>query len=128
MNKKGIPFPSMPHSDNSTEDSQLLDVQKIFPRIFELSNNGILVFNQDFRIEFTNIQASELSGFPKDQLIGKDFRDLISPEDQEKLSNLTAQMHLRSDESTKVSTEFKLITKSLPSRLNAGCGVTFIFI
>jgi PAS domain S-box-containing protein len=116
MNKKGIPFPAMDHSDNSTEDSQLLEVQKIFPRIFELSNNGILVFDQDFRIEFTNIQASELSGFPKDQLIGKDFRDLISPEDREKLSNLIAQMHLRSDESTKVSTEFKLITKSKAPR------------
>ena len=57
-----------------------------------------------------------MSGFPKDQLIGKDFRDLISPEDREKLSNLIAQMHLRSDESTKVSTEFKLITKSKAPR------------
>jgi PAS domain S-box-containing protein len=102
----------MDHSNNSTEDNQLLEVQKIFPRIFELSSNGILVFNQDFRIEFTNIQASELSGFPKDQLIGKDFRDLLTSEDGEKLSSLADQMRLRSDESTKVSTEFKLITRS----------------
>ncbi|MBN1662539.1 MAG: PAS domain S-box protein [Deltaproteobacteria bacterium] len=116
MNEKGIPFPSINQSNNSTEDHQLLEIQKIFPKIFELSSNGILVIGRDFRIEFTNIQASELSGFPKDQLIGKDFRDLISPEDREKISNLTAQMHLRSDESTRVSAEFKLITKSKATR------------
>ncbi|MBN1382000.1 MAG: PAS domain S-box protein [Deltaproteobacteria bacterium] len=112
MNKKRISFPAMDHSESTTEDSQLLEVQKIFPKIFELSNNGILVFDQTFRIEFTNIQASELSGFPKDELIGRDFRDLIFPEDREKLSNLIAEMHLQSDENTTVSTAFKLITKS----------------
>ena len=116
MSKKRIHFPATDHSDNSTEDSQLLEVRKIFPKIFELSNNGILVFDRDFRIQFTNLQASELSGFPRDQLIGKNFKDLFSPQDQEKLSNLVAQMHLRSDESTKAGNEFKLITKSKAKR------------
>ncbi len=81
-----------------------------------MGNDGILVFNQDYRIEFANILASEITGFSKDQLIGKEFSDLLSPEDQEILSSLPTQMRLQSNENPKVCTEFKIITKSKTQR------------
>jgi PAS domain S-box/PAS domain S-box len=97
-------------------EPQLLDVHQALPEIIELSNDGILVFDQDYRIEFANILASEITGYSKDQLIGKNFSDLLSPADQEFLLSLPTQMRLQSNENPKVCTEFKIITKSKAPR------------
>jgi two-component system NtrC family sensor kinase len=97
-------------------EPHLLDVHQALPKIIELSNDGILVFDQDYRIEFANILASEITGFSKDQLIGKKFSDLLSPEDQEFLLSLPTQMRLQSNENPKVCTEFKIVTKSKTQR------------
>jgi PAS domain S-box-containing protein len=97
-------------------EPQLLDVHQALPEIIELSNDGILVFDQDYRIEFANILASEITGYSKDQLIGKNFSDLLSPADQEFLLSLPTQMRLQSNENPKVCTEFKIITKSKTQR------------
>jgi len=97
-------------------ETQLLDVNQALPKIIELSKDGILVFDQDYRIEFANILASEITGFTKDQLIGKNFSDLLSPADQEFLVSLPTQMRLQSNENPKVCTEFKIITKSKTQR------------
>jgi len=97
-------------------EPHLLDVHQALPKIIELSNDGILVFDQDYRIEFANILASEITGFSKEQLIGKNFSDLLSPADQEFLLSLPTQMRLQSNENPKVCTEFKIITKSKTQR------------
>ncbi len=97
-------------------EPNLFDLPQALPKIIELSNDGILVFDQDYRIEFANVLASEITGFSKDQLIGKNFRDLLSSADQEFLLSLPTQMRLQSNENPKVCTEFKIITKSKTKR------------
>jgi two-component system, NtrC family, sensor kinase len=97
-------------------ETRLLDAQKALQKIIEMGNDGILVFDQDYRIEFANSLASEITGFSQDRLIGRDFRSFLSGEDQGFLSGLPAQMRLQSNENRKVCTEFKIITASQRQR------------
>jgi two-component system, NtrC family, sensor kinase len=97
-------------------ETRFLDVHKALQKIIEMGNDGILVFDQDYRIEFANSLASKITGFPKDRLIGLDFRTLLSPQDREFLLDLPTQMRLQPDENRKVCTEFNIITRSLEQR------------
>jgi len=93
-------------------ERRLLDVHQALQKIIEMGNDGILVFDQDYRIEFANSLASDITGFSKDQLIGLDFRSLLSEEDREFLLALPTQMRLKSNENRKVCTQFKIISAS----------------
>lgn len=92
-------------------ETRLLDTHKALQKIIEMGNDGILVFDTDYRIEFANSLASQILGFPKDQLIGMDFSALLSPQDREFLLDLPTQMRHQPDENRKVCTEFNIITK-----------------
>jgi len=93
-------------------ERRLLDVHQALQKIIEMGNDGILVFDQDYRIEFANSLASDITGFSKDQLIGLDFRSLLSEEDREFLLALPTQMRLKSNENRKVCTQFKIVSAS----------------
>ena len=93
-------------------ERRLLDVHQALQKIIEMGNDGILVFDQNYRIEFANSLASDITGFSKDQLIGLDFRSLLSEEDREFLLALPTQMRLKSNENRKVCTQFKIISAS----------------
>jgi two-component system NtrC family sensor kinase len=93
-------------------ERRLLDVHQALQKIIEMGNDGILVFGQDYRIEFANSLASEITGFSRDRLIGLDFRSLLSEEDREFLLALPTQMRLKSNENRKVCTQFKIISAS----------------
>lgn len=97
-------------------ETRLLDAHKALQKIIEMGNDGILVFDQDYRIEFANSLASKITDFPKNQLIGMDFRLLLSPPDREFLLDLPTQMRLQPNENRKVCTEFNIITRSLKQR------------
>ena len=93
-------------------EERLLDIQQALQKIIEMGNDGILVFNQDYRVEFANQLASEITGFSKNQLVGSDFRSLLSPEDRWFLAALPSQMRLTANENRRVCTQFKIITPS----------------
>lgn len=97
-------------------ETRLLDAYKALQKIIEMGNDGILVLDRDYRIEFANALASEITGYPKNQLIGMDFRALLSVEDQEYLLDLPTQMRLQSNENRKVCTEFKIMTNTRGQR------------
>ena len=93
-------------------EGRLLDIQQALQKIIEMGNDGILVFNQDYRVEFANQLASEITGLTKNQLVGSDFRSLLSPEDRGFLAVLPTQMRLTVDENRRVCTQFKIVTAS----------------
>lgn len=97
-------------------EKRLLDIHQALQKIIEMGNDGILVLDQAYRIEFVNSLASKITGFSKDELIGRDFRMLLSAEDQEFLLDLPTQMRLQPNENRKVCTEFKLITSTQAER------------
>jgi PAS domain S-box-containing protein len=77
-------------------------------KVVEMGDDGIMVFDEAYRIEFANTVASELTGYPKEQLIGMDFRKVLNERDRGYLD----QMHLEvgGDENKRVCTEMSLLT------------------
>ena len=84
------------------------EVTKRLEKIAEMGDDGIIVFDEGYRIEFANTMASDLSGYPKEKLVGMDFRKLLNERDIGYLD----QMHLEVgiDESKRVCTEMKILT------------------
>ncbi|PIP08866.1 MAG: hypothetical protein COX51_02000, partial [Syntrophobacteraceae bacterium CG23_combo_of_CG06-09_8_20_14_all_50_8] len=85
------------------------EATKRFEKIAEMGDDGIIVFDEVYQIEFGNTIASELTEYPKEKLIGMDFRRLLSEGDIGYLD----QMHsgLGVDESKRLCTEMEIITK-----------------
>ena len=52
-------------------------------KIAEMGDDGIVVFDQAFKIIFANQMASEITGIPKEDLIGRNFFSVIGKEDKE---------------------------------------------
>ncbi len=86
----------------------LQEVAKRLEKIAEMGDDGIIVFDEDYRIEFANAIASELTGYSKEKLVGMDFRQLLSEQDVGYLD----QMHSKvgADESKRVCTEMEVLT------------------
>jgi two-component system NtrC family sensor kinase len=54
-----------------------------FEKIAEMGDDGIVVFDQAFKIIFANQMASEITGIPKEDMIGRNFFTVIGKEDKE---------------------------------------------
>jgi len=95
-------------SERKAIRESLHEVTKRLEKIAEMGDDGIIVFDEAYRIEFANTVASELTGHPKEKLIGMDFRCLLSEGD----IGYLAQMHsgLGADESKRLCTEMEIIT------------------
>jgi PAS domain S-box-containing protein len=52
-------------------------------KIAEMGNDGIIIFDQDFKIIFANQIASEITGISKRELIGRNFFTVIGKQDKE---------------------------------------------
>ncbi len=64
------------------------EATKRFEKIAEMGDDGILVFDEDSRIEFANQRASEILGIPKEEILGKEFFSLIGKRDEEFLEEM----------------------------------------
>jgi two-component system NtrC family sensor kinase len=84
------------------------EMTKRLEKIAEMGDDGIIVFDEDYRIEFANNVASELTGYSGEKLVGMDFRRLLSERD----IGYLAQMHseVGADESKRVCTEMEVVT------------------
>jgi PAS domain S-box-containing protein len=54
-----------------------------FEKIAEMGEDGVFVFDHEFRILFANQMAAEITGIPKKELIGKNFFTVIGKQDKE---------------------------------------------
>jgi PAS domain S-box-containing protein len=88
----------------------LLGVTKRLEKIAEMGDDGIIVFDEDYKIEFANTIASELTRYSKERLMGMDFRRLLSERD----IGYLGQMHseVGADESKRVCTEMEVLTEN----------------
>ena len=59
----------------------LQEVTKRLEKIAEMGDDGIIVFDEGYKVEFANTIASELTGYPKKRLVGMDFRRLLNERD-----------------------------------------------
>lgn len=90
-------------------EKSLQERLKRFEKIIEMGDDGIIVFDENYRIEFVNSLASELTGYSKDKLLGMDFRKLLNDRDIKYLNQMYSE--LGADESKRVCTEMAVITE-----------------
>ncbi len=69
-------------------EREVREATKRFEKIAEMGEDGVIVFDEDSRIEFANQMASEIMGFPKDQILGREFFSLIGKRDEEFLDEM----------------------------------------
>ncbi len=85
------------------------EMTKRLEKIAEMGDDGIIVFDEDYKIEFANTIASELTGYPKEKLMGMDFRRLLSERDIGYLDQMHSEVG--ADESKRVCTEMEVVTE-----------------
>jgi PAS domain S-box-containing protein len=72
-------------------EREVREANKRFEKIAEMGEDGILVLDEDSRIEFANQRASELSGIPKEKILGREFFSLIGTGDEEFLEEMVVR-------------------------------------
>jgi two-component system NtrC family sensor kinase len=87
----------------------LQEVTKRLEKIAEMGDDGIIVFDEDYKIEFANTVASELTGYPKERLVGMDFRGLLKERDIGYLAQMHSEVGV--DEGKRVCTEMEVLTE-----------------
>jgi two-component system NtrC family sensor kinase len=85
------------------------EVTKRLEKIAEMGDDGIIVFDKNYQIEFANTVASELTGYSKERLVGMDFRHLLSERDIGYLDQMHSEVG--TDESKRVCTEMEVLTQ-----------------
>jgi len=95
------------YEQRGEEDIQ--QVSRRLEKIAEMGDDGIIVFDQDYRIEFANTVASELTGYSSRRLIGMDFRRLLGERDVGYLDQMHSEVG--EDESKRVCTEMEVLTE-----------------
>jgi two-component system NtrC family sensor kinase len=90
-------------------EKHIKEMTKRLEKIAEMGDDGIIVFDEDYRIEFANTIASELTGYSKEKLMGMDFRRLLSERDIGYLDQMYSEVG--ADESKRVCTEMEVLTR-----------------
>jgi two-component system NtrC family sensor kinase len=88
-------------------EREIREATKRFEKIAEMGDDGIIVFDEDSRIEFANQMASEFMGLPKDHILGREFFSLIGKPDEEFLEEMVMRGEGMGE---KVCTEMSLHT------------------
>ena len=70
-------------TESKRMERRIREVTQQFEKIAEMGDDGIVVFDQAFKITFANQMASEITGIPKEDLIGRNFFSVIGKEDKE---------------------------------------------
>jgi PAS domain S-box-containing protein len=88
----------------------LQEVTKRLEKIAEMGDDGIIVFDENYKVEFANTVASELTGYPREKLVGTDFRRILSERDIGYLDQMHSEVGV--DESKRVCTEMEVLTEN----------------
>jgi PAS domain S-box-containing protein len=79
-----------------------------FEKIAEMGDDGIFVFDENYRIEFANTMATDIAGYSLDELIGMDFNLLLNEWHRKIMSDLHSEVE--EDENRRVCMEMAVNT------------------
>lgn len=90
-------------------EEALKNSEELFRSIVENSHNVILLIDENFKIVYANNEAVSLSGYPKEEIIGQDFRKFLDEESRA----IVEERYLRRQRGEPVPQkyEFKIIRK-----------------
>jgi PAS domain S-box-containing protein len=94
--------------EQKKSEKHLREWARRLEKIVEMGDDGIIVFDENYRIEFANTVASELTGYPKEKLMGIDFRDLLPGREKDYLSQM--RLDVGEDENKRVCTEMEVLS------------------
>ncbi len=69
-------------TESKRMERRIQEATQQFEKIAEMGDDGIVVFDQAFKIIFANQMASEITGIPNEDLIGRNFFSVIGKEDK----------------------------------------------
>jgi PAS domain S-box-containing protein len=99
-------FRAQKERGNYTE-KEIQDVVRRLEKIAEMGEDGILVYGEDYRIEFANSMASVVTGYSHEELMEMDFMKLLAEQDKEFLDQMYSQVG--ADESRRICMEMSII-------------------
>jgi PAS domain S-box-containing protein len=74
-------------TESKRMERKIQEATQQFEKIAEMGDDGIVVFDQAFKIIFANQIASEITGISKEDLIGRNFFTVIGKQDKEFLES-----------------------------------------
>lgn len=96
-------------SSTRISESKLRESEKLYRSLIENSLAGVLIVDDNFTFCYVNDRLCSLLGYPKDKIIGKDFRSFL---DEESLS-LVSERYIRRQKGEDVPSqcEFNVVRK-----------------
>jgi PAS domain S-box-containing protein len=82
----------------------LVESEERFRTIVENSHAGIITINNNFQITYVNDQLNKITGYSRDEMIGKDFRLFLDDESRQGV----ADMYIRRQRGQTVSPRYEL--------------------
>ncbi|MEM3823645.1 MAG: PAS domain S-box protein [Candidatus Bathyarchaeia archaeon] len=61
-------------------EEKLREREELFRSVVESSHDGIAIIDENYRITYANDVLAEILGYPKDEVIGQDFRKFLAEE------------------------------------------------
>ncbi len=89
-------------------EREVREATKRFQKIAEMGDDGIIVFDKSYRIEFANKMATDVTGFSGEELMGMDFNLLLNERDQKFLADMHSEVG--EDEDRRVCVEMEINT------------------
>jgi PAS domain S-box-containing protein len=80
--------------DQKDENSEYFEEESIYRQVIELSPDGIFIVDLKGIVQYCNISAVRLTGYSKEEVIGKDFSKLFATCEQKKLKTYLDKVHL----------------------------------
>ncbi|MGC9345248.1 MAG: PAS domain S-box protein [Candidatus Bathyarchaeales archaeon] len=116
---KAIEWPSGKHvrfemtidiTEHKQTEEALQESEELFRSVVENSHDGIVIIDDNFQIIYANDETARISGYPKEEIIGQDFRKALDEESK----SLVEKTYLRRRKGEKVPSryEFKIIRKN----------------
>jgi two-component system NtrC family sensor kinase len=89
-------------------EKELREATQRFQKIAEMGDDGIIVFDENYRIEFANTMATDITGYSQGELVSMDFNRLLNQRDREFLADMHSEVG--EDESRRVCVEMEIHT------------------
>ncbi|MEM4700958.1 MAG: PAS domain S-box protein, partial [Candidatus Bathyarchaeia archaeon] len=96
-------------TEHKNIEEKLMEREELFRSIVENSHDGIAIIDETYKITYANNELSNILGYPKEEIVGKDFRKFLTKEFKALFTNkkLCIQTRLNKNEE-KVLSEYKL--------------------
>ncbi|MEM2367522.1 MAG: PAS domain S-box protein, partial [Candidatus Bathyarchaeia archaeon] len=96
-------------TEHKLVEAKLAEREELFRSIVENSHDGIAIINGNYKITYANDELSNILGYPKDEIVGQDFRKFLTEEYKALFTNKKLCMEARQHKNEeKVLSEYRL--------------------